>query len=94
MSVAGWQLVLNRADARCTQQQTLKQQQQQERHNQQEQASSQTHVRVLLMASMAVNWLSTSGQGCLPVSISSTVQPRDQMSALRPVTAAGMSEDE
>jgi hypothetical protein len=36
------------------------------------------------MASMTANWLSMSGQGCLPLSISSTVQPSDQMSALRP----------
>lgn len=43
-----------------------------------------THVRVLLIAIMAVNWLSISGQGCLPVNISTTVQPSDQMSALRP----------
>jgi hypothetical protein len=38
----------------------------------------------LCMASMTANWLSMSGQGCLPLSISSTVQPSDQMSALRP----------
>lgn len=46
--------------------------------------SQTTYVRVLLMAIMALNWLSMSGQGCLAVNISSTVQPSDQMSALRP----------
>jgi hypothetical protein len=36
---------------------------------------------------MVVNWLSLSGQGWRPVSISSTVQPSDHTSALRPACA-------
>lgn len=44
---------------------------------------------MLLIASSAANWLSQWGQGCTPLSISSTVQPSDQMSALRPAQVGG-----
>jgi hypothetical protein len=43
-----------------------------------------THVCVLVISLKTAHWLSNLGQGCLPVNISSTVQPSDQMSALRP----------
>lgn len=42
---------------------------------------------VCAMLRITVHWLSASGQGCRPVSISMTVQPRDQTSARRPALA-------